>query len=213
MSRKRKRNKTRVSSRNSRRKKRLKKRKGWLPLPSDSADVTGSLHSCMQDAVLNAGAALGADIDKAVLYKEVPPRRTIGTSLHEVFQAPSVSSALRFADESHETLNSKGGPEYALVRNDDGHVRVVTAQVEGSGVTQHAFVFCSSAAAAHHPTGQGGLLIDNRVGRSLVQDSDRASKESARIMLKEFFGIKGDGGGVFVQGVYRITIADSGERD
>ena len=42
----------------------------------------GNIHSCIQDAFINAGFLFGKDISKQ-LYKEVPPKRTKNTQLSD----------------------------------------------------------------------------------------------------------------------------------
>jgi hypothetical protein len=145
-------------------------------------------------------------IDIKQVLAEVPARKTVDTSLNEIVTAPCVASVLDFEHVSVDRI--KGGKEAALMSIEDGGVYFVLVQVDGATAEYHAFVYDSTGTVPIDKP-HSGLLIDNRKKAPifLVEDSDRASVQSKRKVLNDFFKAR-----TFVLQVYRVT-KKTGEPD
>ena len=176
----------------------LKAKGGYLAV-FDVDKSTGSLRRCMHDTAVNAATRVGAQIDIKQLLREVPARKTVDTSVEEIMSAPSVASAIDF--EYVSVNHVTGGNEAALISIEDGGVYFVLAQVDGAKAEYHAFVYDSTGTVPNEKP-HSGLLIDNRKKAAvfLIEDSDRASVESKRKVLNDFFKAR-----TFVLQVYRVT--------
>lgn len=148
--------------------------------------------SCVQDATAIAALKLGVGdiVSHKQLYSEVPPKKTIGTSIAAIEKAPSAAQALGFIQENYS--NSKGGPEYAVVQaSRDGAHRLVLATVGGSS---HAFYLGERQIIDNKK--RGGQFMTCR-----MQRKDYASVWAARTMVDTFFGHK-----VRVTAVHRVVL-------
>ena len=153
----------------------------------------------MNDTAVNAATRVGTHIDIKQLLREVPARKTVDTSLNEIMSAPCVANVLDFEYINIDHVG--GGKEAALMSIEDGGVYFVLAQVDGAKAEYYAFVYDSTSTVPNEKP-HSGLLIDNRKKAAvfLIEDSDRASVESKRKVLNDFFNAR-----TFVLQVYRVT--------
>ena len=135
--------------------------------------------SCVLDAIIIAGRkqGVGGRVTQTQLYRELPPRKTVGTSIDKVEKAACVSEVLEFTKENH--FSSVGGPEYATVQALlDGQHRVVSAAVGGV-----AHVFYLGHSKIIENTKRGG---DFKTCKITCNDCTLA--KATRAMLGGFFG-------------------------
>ena len=149
-------------------------------MPTDAGlQLTKRRHSCLQDATIIAGRKLGVGdhITQQQLYRALPPKKTIGTSVYEVEKTACIATVLGFTEEDH--FNTVGGPEYAAVQASlDGKHRIISATVGGAA---HAFYL------GHNE------IIDNKKRSGYFKTCkitchDCTLAKSTRAMLSKFFG-------------------------
>ena len=161
--------------------------------------ATGIQRSCMQDAVVNGAKELGRTIDQQVLYTEVPLAVDSDVSLDAIQYADCVTKVMQFERENlHHMLH---GPVYNLMNRSSGVYFVMTDLKDKDGDTSsHALIY--NANATLPDSDYRGVLIDN-CGDSPVrylEDSDRATKESARATLDSFLNAEAR-----ISQVYRLV--------
>ena len=165
---------------------------GFVDVGRDKA--TGNwLRTCVHDAFVNAAKCLGIELDAQDLYEKVRPKKIADVSLGDV--AVHVKDQVRLVRCTDPYI--KGGPELTLLRKVDCGIFIVLCNVTNTmttptgaklSVTRHAFVYDSGAVDEGAP-GAKGAVIDNRLssGVRMVEESDRAGKEEARLLFNDFF--------------------------
>ena len=165
-----------------------------------SNKVTGPGWSCLQDSLAMAGKLLGLDI-KDEIYKHKKPRKTKGTSIKEL--KPVLKDKIEF--EYISIKQEKGGPTFGLLHLDPG-IYIVSAMCG----TPHTFLYNQGVLPGPYQV-HIGAIIDNRKTAPirLIEESDRASVQSARSCVNTFFK-----GRVDINLVYRCnTTGNAGERN